>query len=282
MAKIRSIKPEFWSSAQLIACSREARLLFIGLWNFSDDAGVHPASLITLKARVFPGDNLIADDIKIWVEELIKQNLLIEYEVNRERYWQVTGWKKHQLITRPNYKYPVPQQCFGSGIIDTKQSSSYVVAVPEQCFSIVETLSKQGGIGDRIGDRNNICEVADAASPLSLSDKSNKADTDVQIVFDHWCNVMKHCKAKLDSKRIRIIKSALRSYSIDDLKSAIDGCSLSAYHMGQNDTKTKYDGLELILRDAEHIERFVNIQFSNFDAQGNFAASDSDLMQGVI
>ena len=42
MARIRTIKPEFWTSEQVVDCSPTARLLFIGLWNFCDDGGVHP------------------------------------------------------------------------------------------------------------------------------------------------------------------------------------------------------------------------------------------------
>ena len=52
MARIRSIKPQFWTSEQIADCSSNARLLFIGLWNFCDDCGVHPAS----PARLTDGD----------------------------------------------------------------------------------------------------------------------------------------------------------------------------------------------------------------------------------
>jgi hypothetical protein len=49
MARIRTVKPEFWTSEQVMNCSRDARLLFIGMWNFCDDGGNHPASAKTLK-----------------------------------------------------------------------------------------------------------------------------------------------------------------------------------------------------------------------------------------
>lgn len=58
MARIRTIKPEFWTSEQVMNCSRDARLLFIGLWNFCDDYGRHPANSKQLKALIFPDDNL--------------------------------------------------------------------------------------------------------------------------------------------------------------------------------------------------------------------------------
>jgi len=34
MARIRTIKPEFWTAEQVMELSRDARLLFIGMWNF--------------------------------------------------------------------------------------------------------------------------------------------------------------------------------------------------------------------------------------------------------
>ncbi|SHM05489.1 hypothetical protein SAMN05216428_11290 [Nitrosospira sp. Nsp11] len=81
-----------------------------------------------------------------------------------------------------------------------------------------------------------------------------------QEVFDHWRKEMNHEKAILDPKRLKLIKQALAmGYTVDDLRAAIDGCKLSPYHQGQNDSKSKYDGLDLILRDAGKIDKFMAI-----------------------
>ncbi len=79
MSRIRTIKPEFWTSEQVMECSPLARLAFIGMWNFCDDNGVHPASCKTLKAEVFPGDDLTATDVQSLVNELLQQRLLAEF-----------------------------------------------------------------------------------------------------------------------------------------------------------------------------------------------------------
>ena len=96
MARIRSIKPEFWTSEQIAECSPNARLMFVGMWNFSDDYGVSPASCHRLKTQIFPSDPFTKDQIQSWVTELIEQKLIVEYEVSGEKYWWVTGWDKHQ------------------------------------------------------------------------------------------------------------------------------------------------------------------------------------------
>jgi hypothetical protein len=108
MARIRSIKPEFWTSEQVMECSPNARLLFIGLWNFCDDTGRHPASAKQIKALIFPADDFSADDIRRMLVELSGHDLLSLYTVDGKEYFQITGWH-HQKIDRPQApKYPGP------------------------------------------------------------------------------------------------------------------------------------------------------------------------------
>lgn len=109
MARIRTIKPEFWTSEQTMELSPMARLLFIGLWNFCDDRGVHPVAYKTLKAEVFPADDVTVAQVQQWIEEIIRQNLLSKFsDENGREWWFVTGWH-HQLINRPSKsRYPLP------------------------------------------------------------------------------------------------------------------------------------------------------------------------------
>ncbi len=86
--------------------------------------------------------------------------------------------------------------------------------------------------------------------------KPGKADA-VQEVFDFWRITMNHPRAGLDAKRKATIGRALASYSVDDCKQAIVGCSLTPHNMGQNDRNERYDGIDLILRDAAHVDRFM-------------------------
>lgn len=80
---------------------------------------------------------------------------------------------------------------------------------------------------------------------------------DYQIVFDHWKKTLNHPRAIMDDKRKKIITNALKSFSVDDCKLAIVGCSKTPHNMGQNDAKQIYDGLHIILKDANNIERFM-------------------------
>lgn len=105
MARIRTVKPEFWSSEQVMSCRPLSRLLFIGLWNFCDDGGNHPLSPRTIKALVFPGDDITTDEVSELLGELEGSNLTASYTVAGKVYVHVLGWK-HQKIEKKNFKYP--------------------------------------------------------------------------------------------------------------------------------------------------------------------------------
>jgi hypothetical protein len=107
MARYRTIKPDFWTSEQIVECSPIARLLFVGLWNFCDDGGVHPDSAKKIKMEVFPADDMSIDDINNMLDELVAADLLQRFEDNDKQYLWVTGWH-HQKIDRPSLKYPSP------------------------------------------------------------------------------------------------------------------------------------------------------------------------------
>lgn len=109
MARIRSIKPEFWTHAQVVECSTNARLLFIGLWNFCDDEGRHPLAYKQIKAEVFPADDFSLDDIRRMIDELSSNGLIVIYSVENKDFFYIDGWR-HQKIDRPQpAKYPDPE-----------------------------------------------------------------------------------------------------------------------------------------------------------------------------
>jgi hypothetical protein len=112
MPRIRTIKPEFWASEQIGECSPNARLLFIGLWNFSDDFGVHPDKPKELKAKIFPYDDATTSEVRAWTDDLVRLGLLRRFDANGATYLFVTGWEKHQRIDKPNKekRHPDPNK----------------------------------------------------------------------------------------------------------------------------------------------------------------------------
>ena len=62
----------------------------------------------------------------------------------------------------------------------------------------------------------------------------------------------------LNAKRDKAVKARLKEgYTVDQIKLAILGCSMTPHNMGQNDNNKKYNDLELICRDGTNVERFA-------------------------
>lgn len=98
MARIRTVKPDFWTDAAVGECSVSARLLLIASLNFADDYGGLDRSAKQLKAQAFPYDNI---DCEPLVQELIRNGLFVEYEVNGRKYLHIKGFRKHQKVENP-------------------------------------------------------------------------------------------------------------------------------------------------------------------------------------
>ena len=86
---------------------------------------------------------------------------------------------------------------------------------------------------------------------------STKHDETVKNIFAVWCEKMRSPRSRLDANRNRLIINALKKYTENDLIAAITGCAMSPFHMGINPDSKKYNGLDLILRNAEKIEQFI-------------------------
>jgi hypothetical protein len=79
----------------------------------------------------------------------------------------------------------------------------------------------------------------------------------INQVFEFWKEVMQYPQARLLDKRRNRITSALEHYSVEELKTAIIGCSKSDFHMGKNDSKMLFNDIELILRNETFIDKFI-------------------------
>jgi hypothetical protein len=100
--RIRSIKPEFWESESLGRVSREARLLFIGLFSCCDDVGRARASSRLLASRLYPYDDDAFKKLPGWISELEKQGCIRLYQVDGEAYLDIPKWQNHQKIDKPS------------------------------------------------------------------------------------------------------------------------------------------------------------------------------------
>ena len=92
MARIRTIKPEFFTSEDIVSLSPLARLLYVATWCEADKEGRLVWKPMTFKLRYFPGDNC---DIQAMCKEVVDAGLVVLYG---EGYAVVPSFKAHQHI----------------------------------------------------------------------------------------------------------------------------------------------------------------------------------------
>jgi hypothetical protein len=138
----------------------------------------------------------------------------------------------------------------------------------EQSCAVVEKANLTSGdqirseeIREEKKERSSVTLSGDLP-PLGKKPRKPKAaipaaSATVAAAFDHWRNVMGSPKAVLDAKRQSAIDWALKSYTIEDVKLAIDGCRADDWSMGENDRGNKYNDVTVIFRDAGHVEKFM-------------------------
>lgn len=109
MARIRSIKPNFFRSRSVKALNSDEKLVWIGLWSAADDEG----RLID-EVGILVGDlwalSLSAAKLDRILLQLHTAGRIIRYEMAGHAYIQVTNWTEHQRISNPTPSVipPVP------------------------------------------------------------------------------------------------------------------------------------------------------------------------------
>lgn len=95
MARIRTIKPEFFTSEDIVSMSPLARLFYVSLWCESDREGRLEWKPVTFKMRYLPGDQCDINDL---AKELIDRGLVILYAVDGKQYAEIPTFTEHQVI----------------------------------------------------------------------------------------------------------------------------------------------------------------------------------------
>ncbi len=106
MARIRTIKPDFWTDGNMVKLSPFARLLYIGMWNFTlCDHGHVADDAMKLKLQILPMDNVDIDEL---LAEVMEQGRVVRVSDGDGRtYLLVRRFEDHQKID-PRWKTRCP------------------------------------------------------------------------------------------------------------------------------------------------------------------------------
>lgn len=101
MARIRTIKPEFWTDEDMAELSEPACLLAIGLLNYADDEGYFNANPKLIKAAVFPIREPSVP-IPVLIRELSNCGYLSMFSTSDgKQFGAITNFLKHQVVNKP-------------------------------------------------------------------------------------------------------------------------------------------------------------------------------------
>lgn len=113
MARIRTIKPEFFKHEDLFDAEKETglplRLAFAGIWTVCDRKGRFEWRPRSMKTDVLPYDDV---DFSRVLDALATRGFVVRYRVAGKDYGYVPGFSRHQVINNreSDSKLPAPPQ----------------------------------------------------------------------------------------------------------------------------------------------------------------------------
>lgn len=184
MARKRIIDPEFWSDEEIGKWPFEARLFYIGLWNFADDEGKFKAHPMLLKSQIFPYDMKIdINNLKNTISSKIKW-----YLCDGSQYGIILNFLKYQKIDKPT-----PSKLPNPGVLAE------------------DSTNNQGGLPPNISKVNR--------SKVNISKGSSDLNFDFDIVWNKYPNklgkkeAIRHFKATVETEEdFTNIKKALDNF----------------------------------------------------------------------
>lgn len=140
---------------------------------------------------------------------------------------------------------------------------------------------EEGGtqIGDHPGTQNGEVNIGAVSRAVSRAN----TDGDVERVFAAWVTATGRSasKTRLSADRRKKIEARLKEgFDVDELIEAVQGVTLSDFHMGNNDRRQKYDDLTTVLRDGSQVEKFRDL-FRNPPSAAH-GPKAFDVIRGVV
>jgi hypothetical protein len=126
VARIRSVKPDFWQRADVCSATHLERLLLLGLANLVDDAGRTRIVTRAIVGALFPCDADVDEGVvERGLRRLADLGAVVLYDAAGGRYVQVCGWGDDQVINRPSPSRCPPPPVSDHGTITEKSLGAH-------------------------------------------------------------------------------------------------------------------------------------------------------------
>ena len=121
MARIRSIKPDFFKNEDLAKLPYQCRLFFIGVWTLCDRRGFVEYRPEKIRAEIFPYSRVNVD---LLIQQL-SNGFLKMIDIEGKKYLHVNNFCKHQVINVKENESTVPAQYWNSADTVPAQYENY-------------------------------------------------------------------------------------------------------------------------------------------------------------
>jgi hypothetical protein len=187
MARIRTIKPQAFTSESMAAVSVHARWTFAGLWTYSDDDGRGRADARLIKGQLWPlDDDITPAVITAHLDELEREEMLCRYTVDGRNFLHVVHWQQHQSIQKRTASKlppcPVHDHSGDPPQDREEDSGSTTVGLPESSDTTTAG-NKEQGTGKKEGE-----SATRAPKPAPPEKHRNTSTPEARIantVYDH-------------------------------------------------------------------------------------------------
>lgn len=170
MARIRTIKPEFWEDEKIGKMPIPCRLFFIGCWNFADDFGVIKGNAALLKSQIFPYDeNLRVSEIKKWIDSLVDARMLVPIIHAEESYYVIRTFRSHQVLDKRYDKSYIGKDVVKELINKALNIDDVNTTSTRRDNDVNTTEEKEEEKEDKKESPNGDKKEAEASSPASLN-----------------------------------------------------------------------------------------------------------------
>lgn len=143
MARIRTIKPDFFRHEGLFELERETglpvRLAFAGLWTAADREGRFKWSPRALKLDCLPFDDV---DFSRVLDALSTRGFIVKYAVDDAQFGFIPSWHQHQAINNKERPSDIPEPNENNAL--TREPRVSHASVTPLCNSRGEGKGKEG------------------------------------------------------------------------------------------------------------------------------------------
>jgi hypothetical protein len=232
MARVRSIWPEFFLTAELAARSPLHRVLYAGLATVCDREGRGDDRPADLKIRLLPLDAVDAAGVDDMLADLAASGFIERYQVAGRRYFAIRDdWKKqHPHVKEPASGRPPPPSGTG-GARDEHRTGTVLTPVPAPANDETSTSPAPGEHTDLlslISDHDHDHQkLLPGGKPKRTRKRKIESESsgEHQHLVDHGVQVIESAtgvKYVFDSEDGKHTKDLLRKFGLQSAKVVFD------------------------------------------------------------